>query len=251
MMRISKSALRLQGFTLIELLVVVTIIAILAALLLPSLQKARETAKVAVCANQLKQIGYAARLYAGDFDDAIIPWGYQESYSSGTFHTWYSSALAGIPPGAESGWLAYYVSGSMTKSFGELPISRCPAHVKGSRDPYFPFEGSYTFNAYVGWLTGYAVNWPRYGRLKNPSAAIYIADSRRNPGTDGWDCFDNVGCCCAGSFYATYPSDFHLFTQRHNDGANFLYFDGHVEWVSRTRQATLEWRLPSAVSSEF
>ena len=54
------------GFTLVELLVVISVIAILLAILLPSLQRAKEGAKRTVCANQMKQIGVATHAYAGD-----------------------------------------------------------------------------------------------------------------------------------------------------------------------------------------
>ncbi len=66
--------LRLRAFTLIELLVVITIISLLVAILLPSLGQARQQARRVVCSSNLREIGIAIHVYAGDYDD-MIPFG--------------------------------------------------------------------------------------------------------------------------------------------------------------------------------
>ena len=58
-----------RGFTLIELLVVIAIIAILAAILFPVFASARESARRTTCVSNLRQLGMAAHMYAGDYDE--------------------------------------------------------------------------------------------------------------------------------------------------------------------------------------
>jgi prepilin-type N-terminal cleavage/methylation domain-containing protein len=91
-----------SGFTLIELLVVIAIIAILAALLLPALARAKQKGQQAVCLSNLKQIGLAFQMYLNDHEDRFADRRDLKSILPGGYHPW-TSWPASDPRG---GWAA-------------------------------------------------------------------------------------------------------------------------------------------------
>ncbi|OGV52138.1 MAG: hypothetical protein A2017_19760 [Lentisphaerae bacterium GWF2_44_16] len=189
-------------FTLIELLIVISIIAILAAMLLPALSRAKKVTYKSSCMSKLKQIGTASFSYADDFN--------------GQFPMYWSCL-------GEGGYLPYS-NYTISTNAGEDAIQ---AFKKKAAILHCPEDTVFGYISGNWWYcTSYANNHylsqdpeaPKISRGKNPSGIIWVIDSTSKK-------FSSATSFCP----------LNLGGNRHFNGWNALFVDGHVEWGTSSK----------------
>jgi prepilin-type processing-associated H-X9-DG protein/prepilin-type N-terminal cleavage/methylation domain-containing protein len=246
-----RSQARPAAFTLVELLVVIGIIALLVALLLPTLNKVRAQSRQVKCLSNIRQIGIADQMYGQDYPRQHLPgyWGWSAPGAG-----WDPSTA---PTPAASGprmyWFQVPTFYNVFKSLDQYHYPAgtcCPDSVlseKNGNQYGFTIQESYGMNStqLPGLIASLApAYWNQYYRalVVAPSEKVFFTDSTSEfvscstSTTTPNSTLRYLETSYAGQDWSGeihQPPHFGgAVAYRHNKGANVLFFDGHAEWMS-------------------
>jgi len=210
-----------RAFTLTELLVVITIVALLAALLLPALNRSKQQAQGTYCVNNLKQMQAAWTLYADDFAQVLAPniGEYQPTFLSNL--CWVVGDVSSLPDETNTLLLTTSLLGPYTKN---PAIYKCPADP--GNPPGTARVRSISMNNYMHG-TGYGlstkyVNNTRAADIRQPASSFAFLDERSSTINDGY-----FVMLLTTNYSATEAND--LPANYHAFAGGLSFADGHAE----------------------
>jgi prepilin-type N-terminal cleavage/methylation domain-containing protein/prepilin-type processing-associated H-X9-DG protein len=229
-----------QAFTLIELLVVIAIIAILAAMLLPALSRAKIRAQATYCMSNSRQLMLGWVQYYTDYNDQLVNnfgglFAAAEEQAK-TYHSWvndYMTWNATDPLGNPIGDLDGITMAPFYKYTANVAVYRCPAdHYVGPNQPGLTSRPrSYSMNMFFGattptWPNTYNPVFPDYtqflkaGSILNPAGLFVTLDEHPDSINDGFLQTDpHTNAVAWNDLPATY----------HDGAGGFAFADGHAE----------------------
>ncbi len=208
---------RIPAFTLIELLVVIAIIAILMAILMPTMHRAREQGKRTVCLNNLRQMVMGWILYADDNDDKV-------TYAN----TGLTTAVPWVKyPGdnpTEEQALDAIRTGGLYRYCPDYKLFKCPTGVRGE---YVTYAITDCMNGYDGIPGTGSLMIKRRAQIRRANERIVFLDEGR---------------LSPNSWTLWYDQErwWDQITARHGDGTNFGFADGHSEYWKWKDPRTLD-----------